>query len=542
MAKRIRLPELGKHLMGLARQLEKKREFAEAIRLARLAGKHGGGGRGLRENIARLEADLKKHERLNNRKAKYETRVKEAEAEQAKGPECDLKAALALWQEAYLFAPGRAEKEKAKKQVQALETEIAKREAEAEIDRRRAETRRKLRAALKGAKEAFDAGELDRAERLFRSALKLLPDNEEACEGLKRIARKRVEASYLKAMADGREAEEKGEWRAAKACYERALKFRPGDRAAETALEMVKGKVTALPLGFEGVFELPKGDKDQYGRAVVTRRGRRSDPTTGLPVEIWLTSPRMEFVLIPAGTFRMGSPKSEKGRVPDEGPVHAVKITQPFYVAKYEVTQAQWKAVMGNQPSHFSHAGDHAPVEQVSWLECTKFCRETGLVLPTEAQWEYACRAGAKTALYSGPLTILGEYNGPELDGVAWYGGNSGVRYKGGVDSSFWRAKQHPHKRAGTHPVGGKKPNGFGLYDTLGNVSEWCEDVYDKAFYKKRDAQKPDPVCYGGSGFRVIRGGGWYDQPGNVRCALRRRGRPGHSEYILGFRPVKKIP
>ncbi|MHC4778601.1 MAG: SUMF1/EgtB/PvdO family nonheme iron enzyme, partial [Planctomycetota bacterium] len=438
------------------------------------------------------------------------------------------------------------ERTKARKRIKDLEARIRTRDATAKAEKERAARAAKIREALAEAKDAFNKGNLDRAERFYRIALDLLPEDSRARDGLKRIKDRRLETAFRKALTDGKSAEGKGEWAAAKACYLRALELRPKDRTAEEGLQRVKDKVSTLPLGFEGVFELPKGAKDQHGNPVVTRGGARSDAKTGLPYELWLTRPRMEFVLIPAGSFQRGSPRSEEGHVDDEGPVHVVKITKPFYIAKYEVTQAQWKAVRGENPSYFKEAGDAAPVEQVSWLHCKKFCEETALDLPSEAQWEYACRAGAKTALYSGPLSIKGEYNGPELDPIAWYGGNSGVKYKGGVDSSYWRGKQHRHTRAGTHLVGRKKPNGFGLYDTLGNVWEWCEDIYDKNHYKSfrgRGAKKAvDPVCYSGSAFRSIRGGGWYDQPGSVRCALRRRGRPGHSENILGFRPVKKIP
>ena len=149
------------------------------------------------------------------------------------------------------------------------------------------------------------------------------------------------------------------------------------------------------------------------------------------------------FVSLPGGTFAMGSPEDEEGRYDVEGPVHDVTLS-PFLIAKYEVSQAEWTRVMKENPSTF--LGDDLPVENVSQEECRKFCVATGLALPPEAQWEYACRAGT-----SGPYGGTGA-----PDAMGWYGKNSGRV---------------------THPVGEKRANDFGLYDMHGNVLEWCEDV-----------------------------------------------------------------
>ncbi|NQT39791.1 MAG: formylglycine-generating enzyme family protein, partial [Planctomycetes bacterium] len=157
----------------------------------------------------------------------------------------------------------------------------------------------------------------------------------------------------------------------------------------------------------------------------------------------------LDLVLIPAGSFLMGDDRAK--------PVHKVRITKPFYLGKYEVTQEQWEAVMGSNPSNFKGAKN--PVEQVSWDNCQQFLVKLNaksggqggkFVLPTEAQWEYACRAGSTGKFCFGDdEKQLGEY--------AWYGENSGSK---------------------THPVGEKKPNTFGLHDMHGNVWEWCHDWY----------------------------------------------------------------
>jgi formylglycine-generating enzyme required for sulfatase activity len=183
-------------------------------------------------------------------------------------------------------------------------------------------------------------------------------------------------------------------------------------------------------------------------------------------------------------------------------------------------------------------------METVSWDDVQRFLRRIneripglGLVLPTEAQWEYACRAGTETALYSGDLAIRGERDAPALDPIAWYGGNSGVDFEldNGEDSSSWPDKQHPHERAGTHPVGLKQANPWGLYDMLGNVWEWTQDHWHDNYEGAPDDGSAWEDSDAGAG-RVVRGGSWGGSARHVRAAYRGQSRPDGRYDALGFR------
>jgi formylglycine-generating enzyme required for sulfatase activity len=225
---------------------------------------------------------------------------------------------------------------------------------------------------------------------------------------------------------------------------------------------------------------------------------------------------KLELVLIPAGEFLMGSPDSDKDASPNEKPQHRVRITKPFYLGKYLVTQEQWEAVMSYNPSQFK--GPKNPVERVSWEDCRGFVEKLNakvgggkFSLPTEAQWEYACRAGSTTRYcYGDDETQLGEY--------AWYEENSDRK---------------------THPVGEKTPNAGGLYDMHGNVWEWCQDWYDQGYYA--NSPTDDPTGPAGGSIRVNRGGSWSLTARNCRSAIRFRFSPGHRVIILGFR-VSRVP
>ena len=219
---------------------------------------------------------------------------------------------------------------------------------------------------------------------------------------------------------------------------------------------------------------------------------------------------------ISPGVFVMGSPDGERGRWADEGPQHVVHLPLGFWLGETPVTQDLWQAVMGANPSHFR--GERRPVERVSWHDCRAFCTyvEEELPalaprLPTEAEWEYACRAGTSGATWT-VAQLSGEGNASELDSLAWYGGNSGGR---------------------AHPVGEKPPNPWGLYDMLGNVFEWC---LDSGLAEYTAADRTGAWTATDSPYRVIRGGSWRSYARDVRAAIRGAYPAGARGDNLGFR------
>jgi formylglycine-generating enzyme required for sulfatase activity len=227
--------------------------------------------------------------------------------------------------------------------------------------------------------------------------------------------------------------------------------------------------------------------------------------------------------------------------------LHDVTITSGFWMFETPCTQQLWLAVMGGEnPSRFPDP--ERPIEQVSWDDANKFAKrlsnqfdELDFRLPTEAQWEYACRAGTKTAIYSGPLEILGDANAPNLDPIAWYRGNSGHEFDHDQPedlSAFGEEqRQYEFKAAGTRRVKQKRPNPWGLYDMLGNVWEWCQDWH--ADYDLNSLV--DPVGPEEGSSRVIRGGSWIDGAQGARSACRIWRVPGLRWYFLGFRCMSSV-
>ena len=219
-------------------------------------------------------------------------------------------------------------------------------------------------------------------------------------------------------------------------------------------------------------------------------------------------------------------------------PRHQVTLTEGYWLFDTPCTQALWEAVMEKKsPSRFQ--SPTRPVEQVSWNDVQDFLKqlngripELDLVLPSEAQWEYACRAGTETAIYTGDLKILGDNNAPALDPIAWYSGNSGVDFElpDGYDSSEWKEKQYPHTRAGTRPVKLKRANPWGLYDMLGNVWEWCQDGMRD--YDQNAQTNPMGSLEAGAA-RVLRGGSWNRNARGVRAAFRGQDPPDLPQRLL---------
>lgn len=230
----------------------------------------------------------------------------------------------------------------------------------------------------------------------------------------------------------------------------------------------------------------------------------------------------MEFALIPAGTFIMGSPKDEVQREPDERQ-YKVILTRDFYLQTTEVTQGQWKRVLGYNPSHFSKCGDDCPVEMVSWNDAQEFIKRLNQIeeinkyrLPTEAEWEYACRAGTTTPFYTGTCISTEQAN---------YNGNKPIP---NCPKGEYRKK--------TVRVGSFLPNPWRLHDMHGNVWEWCQDWYSKR-YPKSDVVDPRGPSFGA--LAVLRGGSWYSAARIVRSAYRRWDIPDYRSNVIGFRVAR---
>jgi formylglycine-generating enzyme required for sulfatase activity len=273
------------------------------------------------------------------------------------------------------------------------------------------------------------------------------------------------------------------------------------------------GDRSLLPPGGVAAHALNE-DSPSAGTKAEARESSATEPSRGIA-----NSLGMKLVLIPAGEFMMGSPVNETGRGGDEGPQHKVRISRPFYMAATEVTQKHWRAVMDKKGDNY-FKGDDLPMERMTWDEAQEFCQKLSARegrtyrLPTEAEWEYACRAGTTTRYSFGDdESRLGEY--------AWCYANGGSK---------------------THPVGLKKPNPWGLYDMHGNVLEWCSDWYARGYgVKDPNTAVVDPTGPEKGAHRVLRGGCWCDPPHSCRSARKEKTGPQGRIDLLGLRPVMAL-
>lgn len=308
------------------------------------------------------------------------------------------------------------------------------------------------------------------------------------------------------------------------------------------------------------------------------------------PGDVYVNGLGMRFRWCPAGQFWMGSPPQEQFMLrtwldASDETLHPVSLSQGFWIGEHEVTQGEWRSLMGRSlveerdsmleetgrlqeergrvrdvrefvqgasgPGAENQVGeekDNLPIYWITWKQAVEFCerltkreREAGRLgvnahyaLPTEAQWEYACRAATRTCVYSGDMLVLGRNNAPGLDPIAWYAGNSSVGYEGRGWAANLPEKQYPGGVAGPRMVSSKLPNDWGLHDMLGNVAEWCSDWYGPA----TASQQSDPTGPAAGNFRVFRGGGWSSMAAGCRSAFRNWNAPETREYYVGFRLV----
>lgn len=290
-----------------------------------------------------------------------------------------------------------------------------------------------------------------------------------------------------------------------------------GERPFESIAEILVGKEPPLP------NTIPLKIRQFIEKSLMKNPGDRFESATEMLKELepgdlpktFKNSIGMKFILIPKGQFMQGSPENEKDRFDDETQ-HLVTISKDFYMGKYLVTQEEYEKVMKENPSHFKNC-PRCPIENVSWEDAQEFIKRLNAKndgykyrLPTEAEWEYACRAGTKTRFYWGD-----DLEEKQIGRYAWYDENADYE---------------------THEVGLKLPNAFELYDMSGNVREWCDDWY--AEYPSRSTTNKNSVMTGL--YRIVRGGSWIDLGYSARCAYRHYYEPSAFFNDLGFRLISE--
>lgn len=273
---------------------------------------------------------------------------------------------------------------------------------------------------------------------------------------------------------------------------------------ANLILVMLLVATATRPLYASERGKAPKTVESKPSASRIVAKAIISPPVTAAPHFVEPIT-GMEFLSVPGGCFQMGDNTGDA----DEKPAHQVCLDD-YYIGKYEVTQGQWQQLMGTSPSFFSSCGKNCPVESINWDEAQDFISKLNRLndrtfrLLTEAEWEYACRSGGKEERYCG---------GDDVNAVAWFDKNS---------------------QSQPHPVGGKQPNGLGIYDMSGNVWEWVTDHYQKNYYSNAPPNNPEGPATGLK--RVMRGGSWYNDPRNVRARIRGGDEPDHRSINLGFR------
>ena len=319
---------------------------------------------------------------------------------------------------------------------------------------------------------------------------------------------------YRKQMAKGDQHVKQQEWKPAQAAFREALKLIPGNHHARTRFQMCRRRLNPSLPGFRIV-------------------GNKFDAQTGLPRDVQVAELKIPMLLVPPGEFDMGSDE-----LSDSRPRHTVRV-DAFYLGRYEITQAAWKAVMGANPS--KHQGKQfadaarLPVERVSWNDCQQFIRRLnklvpggGFRLPTEAEWEYACRAGQREVRFSGKAQFSEEKN---LSERAWFRVNS-LR-KSPSKSAFLQIDAYAPR-----PVGTRRPNPWGFYDMQGNVCEWCSSLWRPYLYNPSDGRE----SLARPGMRILRGGSFSDSAESLNPALRHPERPHRRFRSNGLRLARSVP
>ena len=437
-------------------------------------------------------------------------------------------------QAATLIAAGReaatrraqeAERRRQAREAEQRRAEEAERQRQTrEAERRRAEEAERQRqireAAARQAREAEQrrAQEAERQRQTREAAARQAEEAERRrAEEAERQRQIREAAARQAEEAERRRAEEAERQRqireaAARQAEEAERQRQTREAAARQAEEAERQRQTREA----AARQAEEAERQRQTREAAARQAREAEQRRAQEAERQreanelVNTIGMEFVRIEVGTFRMGAPARRAGRSDDRSR-YTIHISQPFYLGKYEVTQGQWRAVLGDNPSHFTDCGDTCPVENVSWEDAQAFIEELNLRegirvyrLPTEAEWEYATRAGTRTVYSFGNTKS-------QLRAYGWYRDNS--------DNT-------------THPVRGKRPNGWGLYDLHGNVWEWVADWYgDYPSGRVTDPQGPSSGTH-----RVIRGGGWRYNARDCRTASRGIGMPGFRSSYVGFR------